>query len=203
MQRLKYLSRAVPDLVTAGFFLSVWLWPQALGPNAVKAAVLIMLVEFILVHSSGFIGLIAIERKLGLPDKLRLMAPMLLVYGLFVGAFALAWGEWWPILAFAWLVVGKLQLGVDRSLSAEMQADMLRGFWGLSVLIYLVGAFLTVLAPIPRLGMTDADYGLPGSGLWISMPHTVVFFGVFYFGLLALVRYKEHELVAPSQGKSA
>jgi hypothetical protein len=203
MRWLRGSLAALPDLVTAGFFVSVWLSPLTLGPNAVKAAVLIMLVEFVLVHSSGFIGLTAVEPKLNLFEKLRRLMPVLLIYSLFIAAFALAWQEWWPILAFAWLIVGKLQLGMDRSLPSEIQAERIQGFWGLSVVLYLIGAFLTVLMPIPRLGMIHDSYGLPGSGHWISFPHTVVFFGVFYFTLLALVRLWESVKFADNPATSS
>ncbi|MCC5864294.1 MAG: hypothetical protein JJU31_04150 [Wenzhouxiangella sp.] len=180
---------ALPDAITAGFFFLVWWAPQALGPHAVRTAVLIMLVEFVLVHAAGFIGRIAIERKLGLVDKLRLMLPLLLGYGLFVGAWALMWREWWPFLAFAWLVVGKLQTGTDPSLSQQEQEQQVKGFWGLSVVIYLLVAFVTVIVPMPRFGITDTDYGLPGAGLWMESPHIVVAFGAIYFSLLSLARY--------------
>ena len=56
---------------------------------------------------------------------------------------------------------------------------------------YLGGAFLTTLAPVPRLGMTaevQPRFGLDGGGLWIDEPNRVVAFGVVYFGLLCAAK---------------
>ncbi|MCH8479331.1 MAG: hypothetical protein LAT56_15525 [Wenzhouxiangella sp.] len=56
-------------------------------------------------------------------------------------------------------------------------------------MIYLLVAFVTVIVPMPRFGITDTDYGLPGAGLWMESPHIVVAFGAIYFSLLSLARY--------------
>jgi hypothetical protein len=53
--------------------------------------------------------------------------------------------------------------------------------------LFLGGCFLTVVADIPRWGMTAAvqpRFGLDmnSSGLWESQPHRVVAFGALYFG---------------------
>ena len=52
----------------------------------------------------------------------------------------------------------------------------------------ILGTRSAVWTPLPRLGLDAQVVGaadLPGSGQWVSKPHTVVAFGLFYFGLLA------------------
>jgi hypothetical protein len=54
--------------------------------------------------------------------------------------------------------------------------------------------FVTLLLPLPRLGLTPdivASAGLVGSGYWIENPHSVVAFGLIYFGLQALAKGKD------------
>lgn len=61
--------------------------------------------------------------------------------------------------------------------------------WALLTMAYLAGAFMTFFVPLPGLGITPAllpALDLPGSGLWVSKPHTVIAFGAFYFGFLAV-----------------
>lgn len=53
---LDRLLAALPDSLTALFFLSVWIRPLDFGHNGVRNGTLIMLVEFILVHASGVLG---------------------------------------------------------------------------------------------------------------------------------------------------
>jgi hypothetical protein len=50
---------AVPDLVLAGSFLAAWVDPSTRGVPTVRCLVMIVLLEFFIVHSSGFMGAIA------------------------------------------------------------------------------------------------------------------------------------------------
>jgi hypothetical protein len=181
---------ALPDGVTAGAFVLVWLSPFALGELSVKTALLVMLVEFFLIHATGFFTAIGGSAKVPRRSRMLLMLGMTVFYLLMVGAFAWTFKEWWPLVAFLWLAVGKAiwawstRPGVaDAAHTGAMTA------WGGSVVAYLFGVFLTTLLPMPRLGMTEAvrpDFGLEGGGLWIQEPHRVVAFGAIYFGLLCV-----------------
>ena len=44
-ERVQRLVAALPDAITAGFFLLLWLVPQWLGPTALRTGLLMMLVE--------------------------------------------------------------------------------------------------------------------------------------------------------------
>ena len=43
---------ALPDALTALYFLSLWLFPLLFGPHAVRNGMLLMLVEFLLLHAA-------------------------------------------------------------------------------------------------------------------------------------------------------
>ncbi|MBK9668648.1 MAG: hypothetical protein IPO74_01140 [Thermomonas sp.] len=58
--RLPRLLAGLPDAITAGFFLALWIAPQWLGPNALRTGLLMMLVEFILMHATGILGSMAL-----------------------------------------------------------------------------------------------------------------------------------------------
>lgn len=179
---------ALPDGITGGMFVTVWLSPFALGELAVKTALLVMLVEFFLIHATGFFTAIGGAPKVPRATRMLSLLGLTGFYLVMVGAFALTFGEWWPLVAFLWLAVGKAvwAWGTRPGASDGAHASAM-AVWGGSVVAYIFGAFLTILLPVPRLGMTEAlqeGFGLDGGGLWLDEPHRVVAFGAIYFGLL-------------------
>jgi hypothetical protein len=190
---LQRLVAAAPDAVTAGFFLVVWLDPLRLGEGSVRTAMLIMLVEFVLIHATGFLGAFALATLA--PRRVRVLGILGfgLFYALFIGAFMAAFQAWWPALVFGWLLVGKFA----RVLTGGGDGGQIASLWAASVLLYLGGAFLTVLAPLPRLGVTAAvlpQLDLVGEGLWMDQPHRALAFGVLYFGGLAWFKWANRPL---------
>lgn len=185
---------ALPDAVTAGAFGLAWIHPFAFGPDTVKILLLVMLLEFLLVHASGFFAGIActdlISERRG--PRIAALCALSLLYLLFVAAFAHGFDAPWLYLGFLWLLGGKIAwvIANPRPSEREMSRQMLA--WALSVLLYLAGVALTVTTPLPRLGLdaaTVAVLGLGAGGVWQEQPHTVLAFGLFYFGLLAMIKF--------------
>jgi hypothetical protein len=185
------IGAALADAVTAGLFVFVWLHPLALGPIAVKTAMLTMLVEFLLIHATGFLTVVIHGENVRPLQRIAAVGGLSLFYLLFVGAFAWSFGEWWPLLAFLWLVVGKVLWARRTGPDGDEATKALMAAWAGSVVAYLFACFATVVPPVPHLGMLaelrpqygfDPDMG----GLWIEEPHRVVAMGVLYFSLLAL-----------------
>ncbi|MCF7220677.1 hypothetical protein [Marilutibacter chinensis] len=188
--RLARRCSALPDAVTAGFFALVWIAPQVPGAGAIRTGMLMMLVEFVLLHASAMIGSIALNASSSPRRKLTAVGGFAALYLLFIAAWAWQFRAWWPLVAFGWLVVGKAWL-VMQPLPRQDRRQMMQSEWAIGVMAYLAGTFATVFLPIPRLGMDPAivaEAALPGSGLWVSSPHTVIAFGVFYFGVLAVTK---------------
>jgi hypothetical protein len=196
------LASAVPDSVAAGFFLILWVAPGLLGPKSLNTGLLIMLVEFVLIHASGMTGGIMLSPKLAPMQKLKVLLGFAAFYLIFILTFCFAFKAWWPLAAFAVLLLGKASLAFDRELpNAERQHRMSSG-WALSCGAYLGGVFLTLFLPVPRLGLTSAvvaEAGLTGSGHWIDHPQTVVAFGVIYFGFLAWTKAIDLRLPGTNQ----
>ncbi|TNJ33766.1 hypothetical protein [Arenimonas terrae] len=183
---------AVPDGITALMFAVVWCFPFAFGALSVKTAMLTMLVEFFLIHATGFFT--ALDGNSRVPARLRIgsLAGLSLFYVLMIGAFAWAFGEWWPLLAFAWLVVGKVLWA--RGDEAGDDATMWKmAAWAGSVAAYLFAVAVTSIVPLPRLGMREElqprfGFGDSMSGAWVEQPQSVVAMGVLYFGLLCAAK---------------
>lgn len=185
---------ALPDMATCGFFLMVWSSPFVFGPASVKTAMLVMLVEFILVHASGFLGATVLATNVARATRIKALLGFAVFYLLFIGAFVLAFGQWWPLLAFGWLLLAKFAGVLARRGPGPGESARMASGWALGVMAYLGGVFLTLFAPVPEWGMTRAaraDFGLEGGGVWVDEPHRVVAFGAVYFAFLAMAKLRD------------
>lgn len=185
------LARALPDAVSALAFLVLWCRPQWLPDDALRTAVLVMVLEFALVHANGLLGSLALapgaRRGLRLPLLLLLGA----VYALFVAAWALQFRSAWPFVVLGWLLLSKAW-ALFRPLPSQDLRASLRSEWALASIAYIAMFTVTTLLPMPALGLGPAQVaaaGLPWErGLWLRQPQAVAAFGAGYFVLLALAR---------------
>lgn len=191
------LASALPDLATAGFFALLWLLPGLLPDGMLRTALLMMLVEFVLLHATAMLGGVVLERSGGdLRALLPKVAGLAALYLLFVGIWAYTFGAWWPFVALGWLLLGKLWL-LLRPLPDDERRRRMYSDWVIATMAFVGAVGATALLPVPRLGLDPtvvAAAGLPGSGLWVSEPQTVVAAGCVYFALLAASRLYDWRL---------
>jgi len=192
--RIPSVLAALPDFGLAGLYLTTWIAPWVVGPERIGHLLLIMLLEFIVVHSAGFMGAAAIGAG-SRWQRLKWIVGLGGFYTLFVGAFAAAFGTWWPLGAFWALTLNRL-LGVllGQVPSDEGKMFIMRG-WAVGVMAYLGAVFATTLLPVPALGVTAdvrAAADLPGGGLWIDEPQRVIAAGFLYFFALGLSELADH-----------
>ena len=185
---------ALPDFALGLTFLAAWLAPATMPAGSVKHLLLVMLLEFIIIHSSAFLGSVAIR---GGPRGPRIMgiATLGLFYSIFAGAFSLAFHSWWPILSFWGLMLNRMLGVLIGQAPGEQQKAFIQRTWAASALFYLLGCFITILLPLPALGLTPgvvASLHLPGSGAWISQPHRAMAFGFLYFTAIACSELGSH-----------
>lgn len=188
------LAHALPDAITAGVFLYAWIAPQAWRDTLVAELMLVMLVEFILIHSAPFLGSVVLASDAALRNRLAALAGLTAFYGLFIGGYSLAYKAWWPVIAFAWLITAKLITVVTDSRHTLRQKQRMYGYWGVSAGFYLLAVFATLFLPLPELGITrhGSAYGISGSsGVWVTDPHIGIAAGFLYFGLLATTKLVE------------
>jgi hypothetical protein len=180
---LPVVGAASPNLLLAGLFLVTWIWPTAAGDHMVSYCLLLMLLEFIVVHSSAFMGSVVVG-KADSAGRVKAVLGLGLFYSLFVLGFALAFKSWWPLLSFWGLTLNRL-LGVIFGVAPTgREKEFMQRGWGIAVLFYVGFAFVTTFLPMPRLGLTPdvvSAQNLRGSGLWISEPWRVIAFGFLYF----------------------
>ncbi|MBI1796218.1 MAG: hypothetical protein HYR74_04110 [Candidatus Eisenbacteria bacterium] len=195
---LAAVGAAIPDLALAGAFLATWIAPSPDRVWAINGLMLLMLLEFINVHSSAFMGQ-TIVSAMPRPQKAAAIVTLGAFYTLFVGAFSLAMRQLWPLVSFWGLTLNRLLGVLIGQAPAGEEALFLRRTWAASVMFYLLGAFVTTLAPLPRLGVSPAIMAhfnrMGTSGLWLDQPWRVLAFGFIYFTAVAVSELFGHRWI--------
>ena len=192
------LYASLPDFGFAAVFLITWIRPSTFGPFMVKWLLLVMLMEFIIIHSAAFMGVVAFGPG-GKAGRGARMVGVGLFYTLFAGAISFVFRSLWPLGAFWGQTLNRLlSVILGKGDEVEQKALAMAG-WAAAMVFYLLGCFATILLPIPRLGITPAvvvAQRIPGGGLWVEHPEKVIVFGVIYFGLTAWSELHGHQWAA-------
>lgn len=199
------LAAAAPDLALGLAFLIAWLAPIPLDRGILAQLTLLMLLEFIIVHSSALMGTVMFRHG-PKAAKVRAILGLAAFYTLFVGGFSVPFKTAWPLASF-WLLSLNRMLGalLGNAPRGEEQAFVERS-WAASAAFYVMGALATILLPVPRLGLTAevvARQALVGSGLWVDQPHRLVAFGFLYFTAVGLSELRGHRWAAGGVPKRA
>lgn len=194
---------ALPDLVSCATFLLVWIAPGVLGAAWVKNLMVTMLLEFLTVHSGGFIGTTLANPDASRWTKTKVVLGFGSFYLLFAGAFSLAFEAWWPIAVFGWLLLAKLAVVWLAPVPTAQEQARQSMFTAYAIGGYVLGVMLTSILPLPRFGIDEAVVNaaaIPGSGLWVDEPHRVVAFGALYFGFMAWAKASWRPPSGPAKG---
>jgi len=183
---------ALPDALTALAYAWAWLQPLRFGDDVVKTLMLVMLMEFLVVHSGGFLGVTVLSDGFTRLQKTFAILGFGCFYLLFAAAFSLAFHAWWPVFTFLWLLGSRFAVVWLSPLPRGDEVGRQMSLWALSVAAYLAAVFLGVLLPLPALGVEAAlpNLGLVGGGLWVEKPWTVLASGLFYFSVMAWSKWK-------------
>jgi hypothetical protein len=176
------------DLALAAAFLITWLRPYTFGEFAVKHFTLLMLLEFLVVHATGFMGALT-SRSMGLFERILIFSLLFLFYIGMAFGMSVGMGSYWPALGFGLMLLGKL----PTILRPQHEDDAMMGImanWAAMVCLYLFGIFFVVTADIPHLGITPeviASQKFDVGGEFPERPYIVMAFGTLYFTGLALL----------------
>ena len=205
-QILARFANAAPDFAMAGVYLLAWGAPHRLGLGHLPGLVLLMLLEFINIHSSGFMGNVLSRETsrfeapgtISLLVKIGSVVGLAVFYTLFVGAFSFIFKVWWPVGAFWLLTLNRLLVLLPARASNRETQDAVQRGWAAAVAFYVLAVFAGMAAP--AWGITPEvrhALHLPGSGLWVEHPQTVLAAGFLYFGCMGLSDLFDHRWIMP------
>jgi hypothetical protein len=166
--------------------------------NTLSYFLLLLLLEFIIIHSSAFMG----TRILAAGPRSRRALQVIglgLFYTLFVGSFCLAFHVAWPLVAFWTLTANRLSGLLLVGAATEQESLAMQRGWAACALCYLVFVGATVILPVPRFGISPeyvASQHLEGGGLWIDQPHRALAAGFLYFTAVGISELFEHRWTA-------
>ena len=192
------IMSALPDAVLGVVFLVTWFSPNAFGDRVLLYAMLTMLLEFIVVHSSAFMGIV-LWGSLDRAKKVLAVIGLGLFYSTFLVAFALSLGAWWPLWGFWGLTANRMTNALFQKGSLSEGHRRMVSDWATSVAWYLLWTFATTLLWVPRLGITPEvaqQAGIAGEGLWVDEPHRVVVAAAGYFLCQAVSELRAEPLLA-------
>ncbi|MBI4829421.1 MAG: hypothetical protein HY804_11545 [Nitrospinae bacterium] len=176
---------AAPDFSLAGLYLFTWFFPMAISDTMLNYLLSVMLLEFFVIHASGFLGAYTQEWDSG-GFRLGPVLGLGAFYTIFVGGFAVIMGEPWLIAAFWMLILNQLMGQFLGQGEPEERAQIRAAGWVARAVFYVGGVTLTMILPLPALGVSKEFYTLTeasaASGEWIDRPQTMLALGVLYFG---------------------
>ena len=188
---------AAPDFVMAGLYLFTWFFPAAISATMLNYLLSVTLLEFFVIHASGFLG-----AKTEAWDSSSFHTGAALALGVFytvmVGGFAVIMGELWLIAAF-WAMILNHLMGqfLGQGEPAERRLIRLAGWMGRAI-IYVLAVTVTMIAPLPALGVSKGLYTFADtaqiSGVWIDQPQTMLALGVMYFGAVGWFELHAREI---------
>ena len=193
---LARLATALPDLGLGAAFLITWVTPLRFGEKAVSYFMLVMLLEFLIVHSAGFMGSVVFNKPLARRMKVKMLAGLGAFYALFAAGFAVGFRAWWPLWTIALLTLNRILIVLMGNVPEGRERIIIRKGWAVATLCYLLFAFATTFLPVPAFGITDAVIRLQeftSTGLWIDEPQRVLAFGFLYFTGTGLSELFSHE----------
>ncbi|OAT49126.1 hypothetical protein [Providencia heimbachae] len=171
------------SLFYVGFILSVWFYPEYYNAEIIYNLTIILIFEFILVHSGVFMAVI--QNKLALAG-----------FALFYGIFALAintsvLGDA-PIILYLYsaTVINRMVFGLTSRTPQERQENMLYSALMALNFMFCIFAALILSFMVPYGGLTPSYLSsisyfdvMSSGGEFPEKPHVAFAFGVMYFSM--------------------
>ncbi|ENU1228991.1 hypothetical protein ACFGU2_004061 [Providencia rettgeri] len=171
------------SLFYVGFILSVWFFPEYYTVEIIYNLTLILIFEFILVHSGVFMAVFRDWRVLTL---------FALFYGLFALAINMSVLGDFPLILYLYsaTVANRMLFGLTSRTEQERSENM--GYSALMALNFMFCIFLVlILSFLVAYGGLTPEYlrsigyysSISSGGEFPDKPHVAFAFGVLYFGM--------------------
>lgn len=182
------------SLFYVGFILSVWFFPEYYTVEIIYNLTLILIFEFILVHSGVFMAVFR---------DWRILMLFAFLYGLFALAINMAVLGDSPLILYLYsaTVANRMLFGISSRTEQERGENM--GYSALMALNFMFCIFFVIILSflVPYGGLTpeylrSIDYysSISSGGEFPEKPHVAFAFGVLYFGMPLFIACLMHFL---------
>jgi hypothetical protein len=192
---------ALLDGAVGAAMITTWIAPTLLGAGLLRVAITTFMLEFLVIHSAAFMGA-AFNAASSARSRLRALLVLALLYLLLAVGLTATMGDWWPLLAFALLLGGRVTIAWQQRTGAPEQVALagreLMSDWVNSQALYIPWVFAGLMLPWPSLGLTPeviAAAGVPGTGEWVERPQTLLVAGAGYFLCRAWLQWRGRPLI--------
>jgi len=182
---LSLILAIATNLFLAGLFYRALTHPVDFTDFIYKTGIMIFMIEFMSLHSSGMFFGAAHDQKGGKSVMtLRLKITLMAFYGMFIVVFAAITGQWLTALYFV------VSLGSKATYSRSIDVEKRLTPVAAGIAMLLLSTFLVVFTaslladwfPFPAEVRAAKPSGQ--SGLFIDKPQTLMAWGVIYFVLI-------------------
>ena len=184
------LASAAPNLFLCLLFLIAAATPSLFGLGLITYLLILLQVEFFVIHSAANLGVI-LESRLGSIFKLLLV---LFFSGLYLGLIWLAvskYGVTWPLWAFTGLTITRLAGLYIGSESEGREAVIKRG-WTVACITY-IGLLVYAMPFFTDSGSRAIpNPELAGKAPWSDQANLAIVFGFLYFAITGVSALFDH-----------
>ncbi|MFB9997260.1 hypothetical protein [Providencia rustigianii] len=171
------------SLFYVGFIISVWFFPENYSVEIIYNLTLILIFEFILVHSGVFMSVF---------QNIKVLLGFALFYGVFALAINAAVLGDSPVILYLYsaTVINRMLFGITSRTDSERQENLL--YSALMAVNFMFSIFFTMFLSwlVPYGGLTP-EYlesihylnSIGSGGEFPEKPHVAFAFGVLYFSL--------------------
>ncbi|MDD4871087.1 MAG: hypothetical protein PHR77_11065 [Kiritimatiellae bacterium] len=167
-----------PAFIMSLYFWLIWVNPLIFD-DVLRGCALILIIEFLTVHSTVFIVFVAKE---------KVSMWLLLIYIVAVVIAAGATRTIWPIPFFAWHIYDTMKAFRNAS---EGQIKTLWLRWFVTIVLFLLAIMPAVVLPLPDLGwhhgIVSSDFAWREEGSSRLNYHVTPAWGTIYFFLIGMM----------------
>jgi len=175
------------NVVLVVFFVRALLHPADFTDFIYKTGIMIFMIEFMSLHSSGmFFGAAQKQQAGSKVMTLKLKLTLFVFYGMFIVVFAAMTGQWLGAVYFLVSLGGKV--AYSKSINAEERLKPVAAGIAMLLLstftVVFTAGLLKKMFPFPHEVLSARPPGQ--SGLFIDSPQTLLVWGILYFSLMTL-----------------
>lgn len=184
---------ALPDLLLGLVYLVAWVDPAVLPWASGRYLLGILMLEFVIIHTSGVMSLIYLSAGSRMARSISLIGLSLAFSGLIL-IMAHRFEADWMLIAFWFLTANKLLIVFLGEKSQEVRSGVVTESWVAAFLLYSGCVMISFMIPTPpALGATLESFPatLPAFQRWSTEPQRFLAAGFAYFMLLGLSEMTE------------